>query len=376
MRGVAADVQRTTQERRSGGLSATRHEDGSARTRRHVVALERALSTIALALTTTTLAACGGESVPPNDAGLLEGFDAPEGFDAAVLDAPRDTSGIDANVVDASMVDADLADDAALDPDVPDAYMPPPVFERWVTDGIEEYVVPAGVRRVRIVADGASGGDTLNFGSAPCLGGLGAHVETSVGVVPGETLRVLVGRHPATSASGSDGCGASGGGGTFVVRGESEALAIAGGGGGASGYFGCSAVGDASLSPGGGDDQLMGAGMLPARGGTAGAGGAAGVTAGGGGGLLGDGAGSEVPGGLAFIHGGLGGARSFDEGCDGGDGGLGGGGGGSRDRGGGGGGYSGGASQGGGGGTIAMGSDTTITLRTERGDGYVRIEPL
>lgn len=349
-------------------------------------------ATLVLALT-WSLGACDGEAAAPNDAAEASMLDARALADSGGLDGgalvvdvgardggARDAESVlddDAGVLDAGVDDAGADAPLSADAPEPDAYAPPPVFERWFTDGIETYVVPAGVRRVRIVADGASGGDTLNFSSPPCLGGLGAHVETTVGVVPGETLRVLVGRHPATSASGNDGCGASGGGGTFVVRGEREPLAIAGGGGGATGYFGCGPVGNASLSPGGGDNQFTYSGMtMIYRGGSGGAGGASASGGGGGGGLLGDGAAGMVPGGTAFIRGGLGGARSLDEGCDGGDGGLGGGGGGSYDRGGGGGGYSGGASQGGGGGTIAMGASTTITLRAERGDGYVRIEPL
>lgn len=310
-----------------------------------------------------------------------ETSDPPCGPDASA-DGVRDASALvdassdgaippsDAGSSDAGETETDASVDAQVDVD---AYVPPPVFERSVTIGIEDYVVPAGVHRLRITADGASGGDAAVLDGALCFGGDGAHVETLVDVVPGETLRVLVGRQPLPAVPGNDGCGGGGGGGTYVVRGEREPLVVAGGGGGATAYFGCIAGFDASLTTDGGDSQF---GPGNARGGTAGSGGGAiEGEGGGGGGLLGDGADSSGTGGRAFVNGGAGGMGHADEGCLT-HGGQGGGGGGGNDRGGGGGGYSGGASNNGGGGSFATHPGAFFTPRTERGHGYVLIEPL
>jgi hypothetical protein len=240
------------------------------------------------------------------------------------------------------------------------------------TGAIQTFTVPAGYTEVLIDALGASGGHTGSY-----VGGFGASVTTAVPVTGGDVLQILVGQQPALQAGGLDGCGASGGGGSFVVR-AGAPLAVAGGGGGAAGYSSYSINGaDASLT---GDGVASGA-LL---GGTGGAGGASvAYEGGGGGGLTGAGANGEGLGGQAFASGGAGGARATSESCTGSNGGFGGGGGGGNDLAGGGGGYSGGAAQNssptglraGGGGSFAAGAAPTITLRAAHGHGQVTITP-
>ena len=260
--------------------------------------------------------------------------------------------------------------------------LPPPTTYRF-TGSIERYVVPAGVTRVRITALGASGGAARTPVGVLHAGGFGASVTTEVTVAADDILLVLVGGEPAAIGPGTDGCGASGGGGSYVVRGA-EALAVAGGGGGASGFSSYAGPGqDASLARAGGSSGTY-------AGGTAGRGGAA-VSAegGGGGGLTGDGGSSFASGGggggRAFTAGGAGGARATSESCAGSSGGFGGGGGGGDDLGGGGGGDGGGAAQtdvtpprigAGGGGSYGAGSSTRVELRTSHGAGSVTIAPL
>lgn len=317
-----------------------------------------------LLLALPALSACGGDGpATAHDASVVDAST----VDASTADAsvPLDA----ATILDAAMIlDAASEVDAHVAPDAsaPDAGPPPPV-SFYATGAIVAYVVPAGVTALRVVAEGASGGAAVNrTGASVCPGGRGARVETMIGVTPGESISVLVGQQPIVTPAGDDGCGASGGGGTFVVRGTTP-IAVAGAGGGSSGYLSCRAGDDAMLIPDGGSFAS------DIRGGTGGMGGTAASGTGGGGGLLGDGGGAQ--GGRAFIHGGAGGMRAPGEGCTG-DGGFGGGGGGDVDRGGGGGGYSGGSGIGSGGGSIATGTAPTITRREAEGDGLVVITPL
>ncbi|MBU1221276.1 hypothetical protein KKF34_03500 [Myxococcota bacterium] len=237
------------------------------------------------------------------------------------------------------------------------------------TGTIQTWIVPSGISMVRVIAKGASGGDTKTY-----LGGDGSEVDTYISVTPGETIQVLVGQQPAFQSDGMDGCGASGGGGTFVVRGTT-ALVVAGGGGGACGFSSYSGDGwDASLTEAG-----ISSGTIAGGTGGSGGGGRSGE-GGGGGGFIGDGGSGEGIGGMSFLNGGTGGARAESESCGTIPGGFGGGGGGGNDLAGGGGGYSGGAAhsesatKAGGGGSLDSGIGGMIVLRLDRGHGSVTIE--
>ena len=252
----------------------------------------------------------------------------------------------------------------------------------WLTGAVQDFVVPAGVTSVTIVAAGAAGGPSS--GSYP--GGLGAVLGATFPVTPGETLHTLVG--------GAGGWSGGGGGGSFVYRTASAAgllIAAAGGGGGvwvsagiggsattaAADGKGCSGGSTAGVSGNGG------AGGNPTSCSYSGPGGG-----GGGGGLLTEGGnGSQCSnGGAALVAGGAGGGA---------DGGFGGGGGRSCSSmylgGGGGGGYNGGGGGvidwqspagahlgggGGGGSFIAAGGDATgqpSLSGANAGDGWVSI---
>jgi len=247
--------------------------------------------------------------------------------------------------------------------------------ELTYTGRMETYAVPIGFFSLRIVALGASGGDAVGSGTT-YVGGNGSRVDALVAVSSGETLTILVGQRPDPIPYFFDGCGASGGGGTFVVRGPSTALVVAGAGAAAFGSYIIDG-GDATTTSAGGASGVNAAGS----GGTGGTGEAA--EAGGGGGLTGDGTDGEGFGGDSFTHGGAGGSRAASESC--GSlmaGGFGGGGGGGNDLGGGGGGHSGGAAQdatvglrAGGGGSYSSDTAAAITIRTDHGHGRVSITP-
>jgi hypothetical protein len=245
------------------------------------------------------------------------------------------------------------------------------------TGAIKSYIVPAGVTSLHVVVAGASGGDTGTF-----VGGHGALVDATVTVTPGETLEVIVGEKPLDQVVGMDGCGASGGGGSFVLDSAGDPLAVAGGGGGASGYTMVMLDGgDASISTSGRSSTVAGGT------GGSGGGGIPGTEGGGGGGgglISSGGSGAVATGGRSFALGAIGGVRDSTEMCGtAAVGGFGGGGGGGRDAGGGGGGYSGGAARdsqpstikSGGGGSFGLGSPE-ITIRTTHGHGSVVITPL
>jgi len=274
-----------------------------------------------------------------------------------------------AGATGACAFDIDARVDLDAPPVLPDAA--PVTFE--VSGARQTFAVPASATKLRIVAEGASGGDSDTF-----RGGFGAIVETVATVTPGESILVVVGEWPLTQVKGMDGCGGSGGGGSFVIRAAgSEPLAVAGGGGGASAYTATgmsSDGGDASLTTDGGAS-----GAIP--GGTNGSGGPGNTQeGGGGGGLLSDGGSGIAGGGRSFGNGSTGGANDPSEMCGANRGGLGGGGGGGNDLAGGGGGYSGGAAHtganqhSGGGGSFGAGTPT-IRLRTTRSAGRVVLTP-
>lgn len=243
------------------------------------------------------------------------------------------------------------------------------------TGSVQTFVVPPTATAVYIVAESASGG---TGGTAPFLGGLGAHIAAEVPVTGGTTLSVVVG-----GTGGTSGVGGGGGGGSFVYSGSSLLVAAGGGGGGSITENGSPAELSTSGSAGGGASG--------GAGGTGGGGGGGGTGAiglggsGGGGGSLGagsDGFGSDN---------GLGGHQISSPGdaagagtnaSGGGTGGFGGGGGGSLTSGGGGGGYSGGGGAygggfdgGGGGGSFVATSGTTYEsyVLSASGDGSVTI---
>ena len=99
------------------------------------------------------------------------------------------------------------------------------------TGQINTWVVPDGVTRIHIEAEGANGAAAPAADLTLWPAGRGAYVSTFVDVAAGETLSILVGQQGVTPKTDSWGCGATGGGGTFVVR-DGSALAVAGGGGG------------------------------------------------------------------------------------------------------------------------------------------------
>lgn len=91
----------------------------------------------------------------------------------------------------------------------------------------ETYVVPAGISSITITASGAQGGAD---------GGLGATMEGTFSVTPGETLHIIVGEEGHLQVGGNDQNSAGGGGGSFVYNADMELLIAAGGGGGRCPY--------------------------------------------------------------------------------------------------------------------------------------------
>jgi len=148
----------------------------------------------------------------------------------------------------------------------------------YTAQGVDQYyVVPDHVSAIFVRIWGAGGGEA---------GGSGAFVRGVLLVVPGETLKIMVGcssgggfqQTPLSYGGGGRGRGVSdmlcgpGGGGSFIVR-ASTYLAVAGGGGGGT-YL---TIGDLTLRGGGAGGILVGGNDLSggeALGGTQTAGGA------------------------------------------------------------------------------------------------------
>ena len=178
------------------------------------------------------------------------------------------------------------------------------------TGGAQTYTVPAGVHSLSLDVAGASGGRSNNSTNNPNMGGLGARVQATLAVVPGQVLTLLVGEgggpgspffggFPGGNGGGrgtyGGGSGGGGGGGASDVRTGAadltDRLLVAGGGGGA-GYFGYGGAGGqyngadgttvdvTQATPGTGATQSMGGSV----GGTLGQGGDADSHVGGGGG--------------------------------------------------------------------------------------------
>ena len=168
------------------------------------------------------------------------------------------------------------------------------------TGSAQTFTVPAGVTSIDIDARGGQGGT-----AGGNTGGLGARMQGTFAVTPGQVLTVVVGAVGVTSYNSG-----SGGGGTGVINGVIPMI-IAGGGGGAS-----------SVTPENGGPGLTSTtgGSSSGPGGTAGSGGQKGYFSGdcgwaaGGGGFSGDGYGGadgSDGGPLPGVLGSLGGARSW-----------------------------------------------------------------
>ena len=107
-----------------------------------------------------------------------------------------------------------------------------------------QYVtIPINIVQARVHvwgAGGGAGGGSIGSSTFTGIGGGGAFLSGYLDVVPGETLRLIIGLG-GSSGGGSGGSGGSGGGLTAIQRfinGDWTDLVIAGGGGGASGYYG------------------------------------------------------------------------------------------------------------------------------------------
>jgi hypothetical protein len=258
------------------------------------------------------------------------------------------------------------------------------------SNGIQLWTVPqTGVYRIE--AWGAEGGNNFTYADPP---GRGARMRGDFALTSGEIIRILVGQQGTTVNSSCE--GASGGGGTFVIRTpyttNGSILVIAGGGGGAGTTAGLRAgidgwTGDSGLVSNGGN----------VSGGINGAGGAQppgtpcsnSWSSGSGGGFFTNGGGpagapgnSDTGGGFSFVNGGNGGDRLRGNSAR--DGAFGGGGVGQY-GGGGGGGYGGGGGGqgtacdcstwrgGGGGGSFNSGSNQSNLSGARTGAGQVTI---
>ena len=212
-----------------------------------------------------------------------------------------------------------------------------PVTEAYNNAGSFDWIVPAGVTSINVVATGGGGGGS----GSGALGGNGGKVTGPLTVVPGDSLRLVVG---GGGFAGSPISGGGGGGSSNVQVGSANPIMVAGGGGGggsggppSGGFLGFNGGngggnGDSSVGSNGGgntgDNGLggsAGAGTFGVgRSGASGIGGAGG--AGGSGGIIGGGGQGGVSSGSGIGGGGGGGAPSVGINSGGGGGGGGGGG--------------------------------------------------
>ncbi len=242
----------------------------------------------------------------------------------------------------------------------------------------QTFTVPAGVTSITIDALGAQGGGSFNG-----AGGLGARMNATYAVTPGQVLTIIVGEQGHLQVGGNAQNSSGGGGGTFVYDASGPTLLVAAGGGGgkcnytSSAPLHADAAGQIGTSGGASSDGA-------AAGGVGGNGGAAGLwssvpCAGGGTGWLTAGGGPYGGFNAPTWAGGTGYCGGGGGGC-GGIGGYGGGGGGGNHYGGGGGGggYSGGGggtdpTHGGGGGSYSIGTSQANTAGYQTGNGQVII---
>lgn len=236
------------------------------------------------------------------------------------------------------------------------------------TGTVPTFTVPQNVTSLTILVLGAQGGNGATY-----TGGLGASMQGTFTVTPGQIISIMVG------GQGGSSCLGGGGGGTFVA--SNGALLIAAGGGGGGGISQNPApayVMNATTGQNGNAGWYAQANSETAgAGGTGGGGGGTyccNPTGGGGGGYSGNGTSGAAGGGNSYLNGGAGGNPT----SSGGAGGYGGGGGGecNWDGGGGGGGYSGGGGGyfwggGGGGGSYNNGTNQNNNAGVQSGNGQV-----
>ncbi|UOQ97241.1 glycine-rich protein [Hymenobacter sp. 5317J-9] len=227
----------------------------------------------------------------------------------------------------------------------------PPIAVQYNFSGSPQtYTVPPGVTKLLVDMAGASGANGMGAG----VRGLGARVQATLDVTPGQVLTLVIGNTGISSGAYNGGgrvsAGATGGGGgaTDIRLGgtalTNRVLVAGGGGGGGTAAGGC-----------GGLAACAGANAPNAAGGGPGT-----ATSAGTGGAPGGGAGSGATGGAGSITGGGGGGGYFGGG-------------------GGGGAFVGGSYYGGGGGGGSSYADGTVasgvvhTAGYQSGDGYVRL---
>jgi hypothetical protein len=287
---------------------------------------------------------------------------------------------------------------AAVRPGSLPSYDSPTVF--GYTGSPQTYTVPANTTKLVVQATGAAGGDQVfsfaNGGSKTIShGGLGAQVQSTIDVTPGEQLTVDVagqGQQPGYQWPSYNGASSN-----IPIW---TSLGQGGWGGGAGGNGGTAQEASGGGSGGGGSSEIA-SGNTPLM--VAGGGGGAGSWSfdptatipfgvGGGGGNAGAIAANGTNGhgyGIAkhwYGHGGVGGGQSGMNGSAGGNpsshdlgNDAGGGGGGGGYNGGNGGGHGGGGSGGGGAGSsyaISSSTGTSITTASSEGNGSVTITPL
>lgn len=190
------------------------------------------------------------------------------------------------------------------------------------TGSPQTYTVPAGITRIAVVASGAAGGRV----STQQVRSLGARVQVTLAVVPGEVLTVVVGQQgidgsyrASYNGGGGGGYGAGGGGGATDLRRPTgntgdylatrQALLVAGGAGGTDWINSPTPQGGAGGMPIGGTGVGLN-GNQPGQGATqrtVGAGGPPGADAQGGQGGYGGGGGGYYGGGAAATNGNSGG---------------------------------------------------------------------
>ena len=220
----------------------------------------------------------------------------------------------------------------------------------------QSLVIPAGVTSILVDAYGAEGA-TVSGVEVP---GKGGRIQTTVTVVPGETLTIRVGGQGSASLGGyggagnSFGAGGGGGGASAVLRNSSGATLVmaGGGGGGGTGTGGVGGGGGGATGGAGGTTITCGGG----GGGTQSAGGAGGVSSSGSSGSAG-----------ALATGGQGGSGINASGGGGGGGYYGGGGGSASDT------SSPGGGGGGGGSSYSSGTSTTHTQGARPGNGQITV---
>lgn len=234
------------------------------------------------------------------------------------------------------------------------------------TGSIQNWTVPEDVTSITILAKGAQGGSGTTY-----TGGLGASMQGTFTVTPGQVLKVLVGQQGGNDTNYKAG---GGGGGSFVTTSTNSPLIVAGGGGGGGGNSSAANGNPGLTTTTGGSSSYY-------SGGTGGSGGGGSSGSSGGGGLTGNGtnSGSSGPG-MSFTSGGAGGAAATC-GTGSGSGGFGGGSGGewcNQGAPGAGGGYSGGAGTNqygvsGGGGSYNNGTNQTNASGVQSGNGQIKI---